>query len=92
MCPAACFVFEEHGFDELADDGLLMGIEMLDCFEGVFELVAGAAFVFVLLHESGKISSFGQTQFGELGGRGGLTGFARPRAEPTPAGGRLVAS
>ena len=43
--PAFCFVFEEHGFDELEDDGLFFGGEVLGGFEGEFEVVGGFSFV-----------------------------------------------
>lgn len=43
--PAFCFVFEEHGFDEFADDGLFVGVEVLGGFEGEFEVVVGLSFV-----------------------------------------------
>ena len=45
--PAACFVFEEHGFDEFADGCLFFGVEVAGGFEGEGEVVLGAAFVFV---------------------------------------------
>jgi hypothetical protein len=38
-------VFEEHGFDELEDDVLFFGGEVLGGFEGEFEVVGGFAFV-----------------------------------------------
>ena len=37
-------MFEEHGFDELEDDGLFFGGEVLGGFEGEFEVVGGFAF------------------------------------------------
>lgn len=43
--PASCVVFEEHGFDEFADGGLFVGVEVSGGFEGEFEVVRGAAFV-----------------------------------------------
>ena len=40
-------MFEEHCFDELEDDGLFFGGEVLGGFEGEFEVVGGFAFVWV---------------------------------------------
>lgn len=36
---------QEHGFDEGADDGFLVGVEVLDGFEVEAQVVVGAAFV-----------------------------------------------
>lgn len=36
---------QEHGLDEGADNGLLVGVEVLDGFEVEGEVVGGAAFV-----------------------------------------------
>lgn len=36
---------QEHGFDEGADDGFLVGVEVLDGFEVETEVVGGVAFV-----------------------------------------------
>lgn len=48
MGPAAGVAAQEHGFDELADGQLFVGVEALGSFEGQAELVAGpAAFVVV---------------------------------------------
>ena len=44
-CEFAGLVSEEDGFDEFADDGLFVGVELVDGFEVVFEVVGGLAFV-----------------------------------------------
>jgi len=38
-------VAQEHGFDEGADDGFFVGVEVLDGFEVEAKIVGGAAFV-----------------------------------------------
>lgn len=40
-------MFEEDGFDEFADHGLFVGVEVAGGFEGEAEVVVGAAFVVV---------------------------------------------